>query len=333
MLAGCQPGSPEPAPPTAPGPGPAPEISGGSLHFTAQGDIGVKKSSKQVLDTIAGLRPQLNLALGDFSYKAGIEQQFCDMVKGKLGPGFPYQVIAGNHDSDGTDGDIDTITKCLPNKLPGLQGDYGTQWYVDVPEKNPLVRLIMVSPGIPFEDGQDLDYSSGSDRLDWTTKAIDGAAAANIPWTILGMHATCLSVGRYDCPVGHEFANMLLAKKVDLVLTGHDHIYQRTHQLALGPDCPALVPDTFSPGCIADFDDTLVKTAGTVFTTTGVGGESLYDVHKDDSEAKYFAAFSGKNRSPAFGTLDVVLTADKLSARFVPADGYTFTDAFSIARQ
>ncbi|MGP4032918.1 metallophosphoesterase [Pseudarthrobacter sp. 1C304] len=296
--------------------------------------MGVKKTSKQVLDTIAGLNPQLNLALGDFSYKDGIEQQFCDMVKGKLGPDFPYQVIAGNHDSDGTDGDIAKIAKCLPNRLPGLQGDYGTQWYVDVPEKNPLVRLIMVSPGIPFEDGQQLDYSSGSDRLGWTTKAIDGAAQANIPWTILGMHAACLSVGRYDgCSVGREFANMLLAKKVDLVLTGHDHIYQRTHQLALGPDCPALVPDTFSPGCITDSDDTLAKSTGTVFTTIGVGGESIYDVHKDDSEAGYFAAFSGKNRAPAFGTLDVILTADKLSARFVPADGYTFTDAFSISRQ
>jgi hypothetical protein len=308
------------------------------MHFTAHGDIGVKKSSKQVLDTIADLKPELNLALGDFTYKAGIEQKFCDMVKGKLGQDFPYEVLTGNHDSAGNDGDIaNIVVKCLPNKLPGLQGDYGTQWYVDVPEKNPLVRFVMVSPGIDFENGQHLDFSSGSARWNWTTKAVDGAAAAKIPWTIVSMHAPCLSVGQYDCKVGQEFANTLLAKKVDLVLTGHDHNYQRTHQLGIGPACPALVPNAFSPGCITDSDDSMAKRAGTVFTTVGVGGESFYDVHDNDSEAGYFATWSGGNHNPAFGTLDVTLTADRLDAKFVPAKGYSYTDsytdAFSIARQ
>jgi hypothetical protein len=62
------------------------------MHFTAQGDIGIKKSSKQVLDTIAGLKPQLNLALGDFTHKAGIEQKFWH-GQGQAGPGLPYEVL------------------------------------------------------------------------------------------------------------------------------------------------------------------------------------------------------------------------------------------------
>ena len=62
-----------------------------------------------------------------------------------------------------------------------------------------------------------------------------------------------------------------------------------------------------------------------------MGGESLYDVNNNDSEAGYFATWSGRNHDPAYGTLDVTLTADKLTARFVPK-GYTFTDAFTIAR-
>jgi hypothetical protein len=76
-------------------------------------------------------------------------------VKGKLGQDFPYEVLTGNQESDGHDGDIENIIRCLPNRLPGLQGDYGTQWYVDVPEKDPLVRFVMVSPGIKFQGGQD----------------------------------------------------------------------------------------------------------------------------------------------------------------------------------
>jgi hypothetical protein len=110
-------------------------------------------------------------------------------------------------------------------------------------------------------------------------------------------------------------------------------MYQRSHQLGGGVGCPALVPDTFSSGCITDSDASMVQGAGTVFATVGTGGVGLYDVRDDDSEARYFAAWSGRNRDPALGTLDVKATADRLSARFVPAEGYTFTDAFSIERK
>jgi hypothetical protein len=337
-LAGCAPDSPALPPGSSAAPGSseptfsAPSNVAAAVHFTAQADIGVRKESRQVLDTIADLRPQFNLALGDFSYRAGIEDRFCDMVKEKLGADFPYELLTGNHESDRSDGDIAKFAQCLPNRLPGIQGDYGTQWYVDVPQQDPLVRFVMVSPGIDFQNEQHLDFSNGSERWNWTANAIDGARAANIPWTVVGMHAPCLSVGQYDCKVGQDFATMLLEKKVDLVLTGHDHIYQRTHQLGTGPACPALVPNEVSPGCITDPDATMVKGAGTVFTTVGVGGEGFYDVNDNDPEASYFATWSGGNKNPAFGTLDVTVTADMLSARFVPAKDYTFTDAFTIAR-
>ncbi|MCU1533005.1 MAG: phosphohydrolase [Arthrobacter sp.] len=340
LLAGCQ--TDRPAPPPPPGSSAAPGSSEptlsapsnppASVHFTAEADIGVRKESRQVLETIAGLRPQFNLALGDFAYRPGIEDRFCDMVKDKLGTDFPYELLTGNHESDHSDGDIAKFVQCLPNKLAGLRGDYGTQWYVDVPQQDPLVRFVMVSPGIDFENQQHLDFSSGSDRWNWTTQAIDGARAGNIPWTIVGMHAPCLSMGQYDCKVGQDFATMLLEKKVDLVLTGHDHIYQRTRQLGTGPACPALVPHAVAPGCITDPDADMVKGAGTVFTTVGVGGESFYNVNDNDPEAGYFATWSGGNKDPAFGTLDVTVTADQLTARFVPAKNYTFTDAFTITR-
>jgi hypothetical protein len=59
----------------------------------------------------------------------------------------------------------------------------------------------------------------------------------------------------------------------------------------------------------------------------------LYDVNDQDSEAACFAAWSGKNREPALGTLDVTATADRLSAKFVPANGYSSTDTFDIERK
>lgn len=343
LLAACQPGPPEPRPspaPPSPAPtSPAPPTStalpspGTAVHFTAQGDIGVSTGAKKVLDVVTALNPQLNLALGDFTYEAGVEQKFCDMVTGALGTDFPYQLVTGNHESDGHDGDIEKFVRCLPNKLPGLEGVYGTQWRADVPEQNPLVRFIMVSPGIDFRDGQPLDYSKGSERWRWTVDAIDEAKSQKIPWTVVGMHVPCLSVGKYDCQAGQEFTNMLIEKKVDLVLSGHDHVYQRTHQLSLGGQCQELVPAAFSGECLVNTDSNMVQGSGTVFATIGVGGVGLYDVNEGDTEAGYFATWSGRNRNPTLGTLDVTATAVDLSARFVPAEGYTFTDSFTLRRR
>lgn len=114
---------------------------------------------------------------------------------------------------------------------------------------------------------------------------------------------------------------MLTDKKVDLVLSGHEHIYQRTHQLGTGTDCPDLVPQAFSAGCFSGSDASMVQGGGTVFATAGLGGREPRDVDANDREARYFAAFSVKNRNPALGTLDVTVTADRLAARFVPAEG------------
>lgn len=357
LLAACQPNTPEPpptatpsspgtsatapsspfepSPPTEPSPTtkPASPTAPAAVHFTAQGDIGLGTGARDVLDTIGSLHPDLNLALGDFSYEAGREQEFCDMVTGKLGRDFPYQVVTGNHESDGHDGDIANIVGCLPNKLPGLQGEYGVQWYADYPERDPVVRVILVSPGVKFHDGSTLDYSRGSERWRWTAAALDGARSRKIPWTVVGMHTPCLSIGKYGCQAGRDFINMLIDKKADLVLTGHDHNYQRSHQLGRGQGCPALVPDTFSGGCLTDSDNAMVQGAGTVFVTVGTGGVGLYEVNDQDPEAPYFAAWSGKNRDAALGTLDVTATADRLSARFVPAAGYTFTDSFDVGRK
>lgn len=289
--------------------------------------------AKKVLDVIAELKPQLNLTLGDLSYEAGLEEEFCDMVTSKLGTDFPYQLIAGNHDINGEDGNIDKFAQCLPNKLPGMEGEYGKQWRVDVPEQNPVVRFIMVSPGIEFKSGRTLDYSRGSARWRWTADAIDEARSQGIPWTVVGMHAPCFSLGEKSCQPGKDFTNMLIDKKVDLVLSGHDHIYQRTHQIGLNGGCSELVPARFSAPCLTDRDGSLTQGSGTVFVTVGVGGVGLYDVQNNDPEVGYFATWSGKNRSPALGTLDVTASAERLDARFVPAEGYTFKDSFTLERK
>ena len=68
---------------------------------------------------------------------------------------------------------------------------------------------------------------------------------------------------RYACEPGADLTNLLLPKKVDLVLTGHEHIYQRTKQLALGAGCTSLADRVLQRRLRQDTDNALTAGAGT----------------------------------------------------------------------
>ncbi|WP_165307185.1 metallophosphoesterase [Agromyces binzhouensis] len=300
------------------------------IAFTASGDIGSTPEAGATLAQVPVLGAEFHIALGDLSYgDPGEEPAWCEFVTGQVGAGFPFQLIAGNHESDGLDGHIDTFAECLPERLPGMVGEYARQYYVDVPADAPLARLVMISPGITFDDGP-WSYADGSERSAWTRRAIEGARTSGIPWVIVGMHKPCLSVGNYECDPGPEIADLLVAAGADLVISGHEHLYQRTAQLGHGPRCESIAPDEITVDCIVDDGDRLEQGAGTVFATVGTGGTALRDVHFDDREAGYFVAWSGANAEPSWGNLRVGLSRSSLDVDFVPAVG-AFTDEFGIA--
>jgi len=246
-----------------------------------------------------------------------------------VGADHPFQLVAGNHESNGRDGNIDAFASCLPNRLPGLVGTYGRRYYVDVPADRPLVRMIMISPGLTFPEGK-AAYRSGSADYTWTARAIDSARAKSIPWVVVGMHYPCITVGRYGCESGSDVFDMLVSKRVDLILSGHDHSYQRSKQLALGGQCPAVKVDSVDSDCVVDSDSRLNRGAGTVAVVVGTGGRRLYDVYDFDSEADYFASFSGANRDPTYGVLQVRVTAKLLRASFIRASNGRREDSFVI---
>jgi hypothetical protein len=304
----------------------------GTVHFTAAADFSASTNAAAVMDTIRSTGSDLTLALGDLSYgAAGQEQAWCDFVSSRVGAGYPFQLVSGNHESNGLNGNINDFSACLPNQLPGVVGTYGRQYYVDVPADQPLVRFIMISPALTFPDGT-YGYAAGSPRYLWTTQAIDGARAESIPWVVVGMHKPCLTIGRYSCDIGADLLNLLLAKRVDLVLSGHEHTYQRSKQLALGAGCAAVTPNSFNPACVADSDTEFSQGAGSVLAVVGLGGNSPYAVDNADPEAGYVGAASGANQNPTWGVLDVSATADTLRASYARAAGGTFTDSFTISR-
>ena len=304
----------------------------GTVHFTAAGDFASTTDTTAVLNKIGSLGSDLTLALGDMSYATvGQEQTWCDFVTARVGAGYPFELVAGNHESDGINGNINDFSACLPNQLPGAVGTYGRQYYVDVPAVNPLVRFVMISPGLTFPDGA-WSYAAGTPRYQWTSQRIDDARAAGIPWVVVGMHKPCLTVGKYACDIGPDLLNLLVSKRVDLVLSGHDHSYQRSKQLALGGGCSAVVPAAFNASCVVDSDSSFTKGAGSVLAVVATGGNSLYDINTNDAEAGYFAVASGNNQNPTWGVLDVSATQDTLQGSFARASGGTLTDTFTITK-
>ncbi len=174
------------------------------VHFTAAADYGSLTQTDSVLDLINTTDPDLNIAVGDLSYAAtGSEQAWSDRVTSRVGPGFPFELLSGNHESNGLNGNINDFSACLPNQLPGLIGTYGRQYYVDTPQSAPLVRFIMLDANLDFADGTH-SYEPGTARYDWTAAAIDGARAAGVPgwwWGCTGLVSRWASTPARSVPV------------------------------------------------------------------------------------------------------------------------------------
>jgi hypothetical protein len=255
-------------------------------------------------------------------------------VSSRLRAGFPYELIAGNHEDNGPDGLWSRFAACLPDRL-GATGEYGRQYYADYPASAPVVRMVMLSPKLTFADGgTDWSYKVGTQGYNFAASAIDEARAAGIPFVVVGMHMYCLSMVDYPCAASPDLMNMLVAKRVDLYLQAHDHGYARSKQLTLKGSCTSIALGSFNPDCIgsAAADSSYVAGAGTVLATVGSGGYSLNKENPANAQAPYFQTYMGTNNNPTYGFLKIDVTATVLRGSFVRGSGGTYKDGFTITR-
>jgi hypothetical protein len=306
------------------------------FSFAAAGDHGANSKTAASLAALDASGVSFYLALGDLDYgQTPTDEAWCDYVKARLptlGPNFPFELVSGNHEEQGgTDGYILNHAACLPDRMgstPGPGSLYGAEYSFDYPVQSPLVRVIMISPNLTIENVA-YTYTKGSTRYQWLAGVIDDARSAGIPWVVVGMHEVCLSAGRYGCDIGTDLMNLLVEKRVDLVLQGHDHNYQRSKQLRLdSATCPAVTIG-YDADCVVDdgSDNLYPKGTGSVFVIDGVFGQGGYSVSESDPQAPYFAKIDSSLTS---GFTKYTVNTDRIEARFVNSTG-GFTDAFAIA--
>jgi Calcineurin-like phosphoesterase len=302
----------------------------GTFTFAAAGDMGANSGlpSFNALDQ-SGV--DFFLGLGDLDYdQTATDEAWCDYVKAHLptlGPNLPIELVSGSHEyQGGANGYIMNHAACLPDRL-GATGLYGAQYYFDYPASSPLMRVIMISPDLLIENYK-YTYTAGSQEYKWVISSIDSARAAGIPWIAVGMHKVCITTGDKTCEIGTDLMNLLISKRVDLVLQGHDHNYQRSKQLALnGATCPAVPAGSYDPDCVVDggYDNSYAKGAGPIFLISGSFGLCCYAVNSADPEAGYFTRIASTSK----GFTKYTVGPGHISAQFVNSTG-GFTDAFSI---
>jgi len=296
------------------------------FEFAASGDIGQGPEAEAGLERLGGSGAEFFLALGDLSYgPKKSEGAWCDWVRSKVGENYPFQLVAGNHEDDShRNGFIAEFMEGLPDRLGG-RGAYGAEYYFDT---QGLARFILISPDLKIR-GVRYNYHRGTPHYDWLGKTVDEARQAGIPWVVVGMHKVCISMGAKSCEIGQDLMDLLIAKRVDLVLQAHDHGYQRSRQLT------CAFADHFDKSCVADdgSDDSYLQGAGTIFVVAAAFGRSLNSMSTDDAEAPYFARWMGKRQDPTYGFVQFNVSREELSARFIPTYGGTFTDRFAITRQ
>jgi hypothetical protein len=158
--------------------------------------------------------------LGDICYYGNIEDRFDDVFVRPMAPlidaGVGFELSIGNHDTDlhHTDDGIAEIESEL--RLLGTPGRY----YAKTHGPAAIFYLDSSMPG--------LFGPSSSTQLEWLD---DELASSPSQWRIVALHHPPYSSGKHGCTPGAEdvLEPILRRRNVDLVLSGHDHHYERTH--------------------------------------------------------------------------------------------------------
>lgn len=337
LVSACGVTSPSPTVPTpvAPTTVVTPAVSPSTprtLRVSLAGDFDSTPDTTKVLRRIGQVQPDANIMLGDLSYGVtGAERSWCGYAS-RLTGRTPNYLLAGNHESDGENGRIEAFVECLPAPS-AISGKYSREYFIDLPAEQPMVRIVLISPGIDFGAGE-VSYAPETEHYRWTERAITDARSAGIPWVVVGMHKVCYSAGRYSCEVGQELMAMLFEHRVDVIFSGHEHLYQRSAQLASGTEeCKVVPTKRYLAPCVVDTGDRLQQGAGTVLVTVGTGGRALRDIKRADPEAAYYVALSGKNALPSHGFVLLTVTPNSLEASFDHASTGRFTDTFTVQRK
>ncbi len=274
---------------------------GATFQFAAVGDVGDDSGSRTaMIGVLEGARLDLLLALGDNAYVKGTEQEFETNFftpLGRLLASVPVFPTLGNHEYLTNEGQPYLDNFFLPTNNPRQSEryysfDWGDAHFVAL-DSNCVVGEAAPSSCTALE------------QREWLSADLASAQAAR--WRIVFLHHPPWSSGSHgsSADVRTAFESIWEEGKVDLVLAGHDHNYERSVPLLRGQ--PAT------------------DGGGVTYIVAGNGGRELRPF--DTSQP----AWSAVRKDQDHGFLEITITPSLLSGRMVTSDNVV-VDAFELIK-
>ncbi|MGH7151067.1 MAG: metallophosphoesterase, partial [Planctomycetota bacterium] len=223
-----------------------------SFRFAMFGDSGSGNANQLAVATLLGdLDPDLVLIAGDVVYPSGaafgMDPRYF-VPYAPLLPGRPFYLALGNHDYDTDCAEPYLDAFCLPESAPG-----GERYYS-------FDRGNVHFACVDSETVDDLPSGCSPDpafdaQLAWLDADLADTTAL---WKVVFLHRSPYSYSNHgnDSTIQDLLVPIFEARGVDLVLTGHDHCYQRFPPMLGG--VPAL--------------------GGVRYFVAGTGGANLYGI-------------------------------------------------------
>ncbi|KAK3001823.1 hypothetical protein RJ639_022452 [Escallonia herrerae] len=223
-----------------------PATGSDEVKFLAFGDMGkaprdpsvehyIQPGSLSVVKALAGEVSSGNVDsifhIGDISYATGflVEWDFFLHLISPVASRVSYMTAIGNHERDYIDSGSVYVT-------PDSGGECGVPYETYFPMPTPAKD----KPWYSTEQGSvhftiistEHDWSNNSEQYDWMNKDMAGIDRSRTPWLVFTGHRPMYSssdgLGSVDSNFVQAVEPLLLANKVDLVLFGHVHNYERT---------------------------------------------------------------------------------------------------------
>lgn len=313
--------------------------AGGSdeLKFLAYGDMGKAPRDATVehyiqpgaLSVSAALEEEVASGnydsifhIGDISYATGflVEWDYFLQLITPFASRLPYMTAIGNHERDYIDSGSVYIT-------PDSGGECGVPYDTYFPMPTPA----MDKPWYSIEQGPvhftiistEHDWKPNSEQYNWIKSDMASVDRTRTPWLIFTGHrpmytSAAAAIVSVDPVFINSVEPLLLQNKVDLVLFGHVHNYERTCALYNGKCKANPVKDDSG---IDTYDNT--NYTAPVHAIIGMAGFTL---DKFSPTHKYWSL----TRIEQFGYARIHATRNKLSLEFVNSNTRQVEDAFQI---
>ncbi len=294
-----------------------PDGSRAPFRFLAWGDSGTGSSTQ--FDVAGWMEevlpaPTLALGLGDLVYNDGEWENYDPRLfvpYAKLFRSTTFWPALGNHDTSTENGApyIDAFYMPTQSGAPGKPSNSERYYSFD----HGMAHFTCV-------DSESTSTAPGSAQFTWLEADLEHARARGKRWLFVYMHHPPYTRGTHDSTSESELINLRAnlvplfdQKGVDLVMTGHSHVYERSF---LAKNSAVLQADISEYTKIASPD-------GTVYLVTGCGGKTGSGDLDHPLMARSYGNVAG------FNTIDV--SWSEVRARFIERDGQT-TDLFTVRK-